>query len=129
MSTVNRIGGTMSIRVDGQQYEARGNFRVKGMAYSREGVAGQDFVHGYIETPIVPEISGDWSIGAQLSIQSIENITNSTAVAALANGVTYTLANCWAKSGSVIDCHDGKVEVVLQGLTLSELGAAATVTG
>jgi hypothetical protein len=117
------------MRVDGTQYEARGNFRIHGMVVSREGVAGQDFVHGYIETPIVPEIVGEWSIGGQLSIQSIENITNSTAVCSLANGVTYTLANCWSKSGSVIDAHDGKVEVTLQGLFITELNAQATVTG
>jgi hypothetical protein len=111
----------LTIRVDGKQFEARGNFRVTGMTVKREGVAGQDYVHGYVEEPIVPEISGDWSIGNKLSIAAIEAITNSTAQCALANGMTYILTNCWSSGVRQIDAHDGKVEVTLQGLTMQEV--------
>src|ERR1700722_10118009 len=121
MATTNRIGGLMAIIVDGNQYEARGAFTVTGITLKREGVAGQDFVHGYIEEPIVPEIDGDWSIGNSLSIAALEAITDSTAQVALANGNTYVLSNCWTKSAHQIDAHDGKVKVTLQGLTMTEL--------
>src|ERR1017187_9192715 len=116
-----RIGGLLAIIVDGKTYEARGNFNVTGMTVKRTGVAGQDAVHGYIEEPIVPQIKGDWSIGKQLSLIAIENITDSTAQISLANGRVYVLTDCWAVSGSVIDAHDGKVEVTLEGLTLQEM--------
>jgi hypothetical protein len=127
MATDNtqRIGGLMTIRVDGTQYEARGNFRVTGMTVKRTGVAGQDYVHGYIEEPIVPQIKGEWSIGNQLSIVDLENLTNSTAQVALANGNTYVLANCWATSAFEIDAHDGRVEVTLEGLTMEEIVGGA----
>jgi uncharacterized protein YlzI (FlbEa/FlbD family) len=111
----------LSIRVDGQQYEARGNFRVTGMTLKREGVAGQDFVHGYIEEPIVPEISGEWSIGNQLSIAQIEAITDSTVQCALANGMTYILSNAWSSGVRQIDAREGKVEVTLQGIVMQEV--------
>jgi hypothetical protein len=124
MATTNRIGGVLTLRVDGNQYEARGNFQVTGVTVKREGVAGLDNVHGYIETPIVPSIKGDWSIGNQLSLVAIEAITDSTAQCALANGMTYVLTDCWTTSAFVIDARDGKVEVELQGLTLSELSTA-----
>lgn len=120
MATTNRIGGVLTIRVDGNQYEARGNFRVRGNV-KREGVAGQDFVHGYIEEPSVPEIAGDWSIGNQLTIPQLEAITNSTAQCALANGTTYILSNCWTAGLREIDAHDGKVEVTLQGITMTAI--------
>ncbi len=94
MATTNRIGGVLTIRVDGNQYEARGNFQLTGISVKREGVAGLDNVHGYIETPIVPEIKGDWSIGNQLSLVALEAITDSTAQVALANGRTYVLTDC-----------------------------------
>lgn len=128
MSTANRIGGMMSMVVDGQQYEARGNFRVKGYTLRREGVAGQDFVHGYIEEPIVPEITGDWSIGNQLSLAALEAITNSTAQIQLANGMLYVLNNCWTKGEFSIEAHDGKVEVALQGLQMTETTSATAGT-
>jgi Phage tail tube protein len=121
MATTNRIGGILSIRVDGNQYEARGNFRVRGMVVRRTGVAGQDAVHGYIEEPIVPSIAGDWSIGNQLSISALEAITDSTAQCLLANGMLYVLSNCWtANQPFEIDAHDGKVEITLEGMTMTE---------
>jgi len=124
MANTNRIGGVMSIRVNGTQYEARGNFRVTGMTVRRTGVAGQDYVHGYIEEPIVPQIRGDWSIGHQLSITQLEAINDGTAQVALANGMTYILSDCWTTSAFEIDAHDGRVEVTLEGLSMEELASA-----
>jgi hypothetical protein len=121
MATTNRIGGMMSIKVDGNQYEARGAFQVTGMSLKRTGVAGQDRVHGYIEEPIVPQIKGEWSIGNQLSIVQLEAITDSTAQISLANGRAYVLTECWTTSAFVIDAHDGRVEVTLEGMALDEL--------
>jgi len=123
MATTNRIGGTLSMTVDGKQYEARGAFTVTGVTLKRTGVAGQDFVHGYLEEPIVPQIKGEWSIGHQLSIVALEAITDSTAQLALANGMNYVLTDCWTTAAFVVDAHDGKVEVTLEGLTLQELSA------
>jgi tail tube protein len=121
MANSNRIGGVLSIRVDGTQYEARGNFNVTPSTVKRTGIAGQDFVHGYIEEPIVPSIKGDLSIGNQLSIVALEAITNATVQAALANNVTYVLTQAWTTSAFVIDAHDGKVEVTFEGVACTEI--------
>jgi hypothetical protein len=117
----NRIGGVLAILVDGKQYEARGNFNVTGMTVKRTGVAGQDGVHGFIEEPIVPTIKGDWSIGNQLSLVALEAITNATAQVNLANGMSYILVDAWTVSAFVIDAHDGKVMVELEGMSLQEM--------
>lgn len=121
MATTNRIGGVLSIRVDGKQYEARGNFSVTPSTVKRTGIAGQDFVHGYIEEPIVPSIKGDLSIGNQLSMQELEAITDATVQVRLANGVTYVLTSAWTTSAFAIDAHDGKVEVTFEGITCEEV--------
>ena len=116
-----RIGGVLAILVDGKTYEARGNFNVTGVTVKRTGVAGQDGVHGYIEEPIVPSIKGDWSIGNQLSLVALEAITNATAQVNLANGMSYILVDAWTVSAFVIDAHDGKVMVELEGMSLQEM--------
>ena len=116
-----RIGGLLAIIVDGKTYEARGNFQVTGMTVKRTGVAGQDGVHGFIEEPIVPTIKGDWSIGNQLSLVALEAITNATAQVNLANGMSYILVDAWTVSAFVIDAHDGKVMVELEGMSLQEM--------
>lgn len=121
MASPNRIGGLLSLRVDGTQYEARGNFQVTPGTVRRTGVAGQDYVHGYIEEPIVPQIRGDISIGNMLSLEALEQITDSTVQVALANGRTYVLADAWVTAAFVINAHDGMVEVTFEGLTCNEL--------
>lgn len=123
MVTSNRIGGVLSIRVDGAQYEARGNFQVNASTVKRTGIAGQDFVHGYIEEPIVPFIKGDFSIGNQLSMVKLEQITNATVQVSLANGNTYVLTEAWTTSAFVIDAHDGKVEVTFEGKSCREVSS------
>jgi hypothetical protein len=122
-NNTNRIGGLLAIIVGGQTYEARGNFQVTGMTVKRTGVAGQDTVHGYIEEPLVPSIKGDWSIGNQLSLDVLEGLTNVTAQVNLANGMTYVLTQAWTTSAFVIDAHDGKVDVTLEGITLQEMSS------
>lgn len=121
MASPNRIGGVLSLRVDGTQYEARGNFQVTPSTVKRTGIAGQDYVHGYIEEPIVPMIKGDVSIGNQLSVTALEAITDATVQVALANGRTYVLTDAWTTSAFVIDAHDGKVEVTFEGLNCKEI--------
>src|ERR1035437_6687512 len=116
MGTVNRIGGFLTFRIDGQQYQARGNFMIEGGTLKREGVAGTENVHGYVETPIVPTIKGDISIGNKLSIAQLQAITQSTVQADLANGSSFVLSQAWTADSYVIDAHDGKVGVTLQGM-------------
>jgi hypothetical protein len=121
MATTNRIGGVLSLKVDGNSYEARGNFQVTPSTVKRTGVAGQDGVHGYIEEPVVPTIKGDISIGNQLSFDTFEQITDSTVQCALANGRTYVLTEAWVTSAFVIDAHDGKFEATFEGITCQEI--------
>ena len=121
MASPNRIGGILSLRVDGNQYEARGNFQVTPSVVKRTGVAGQDNVHGYIEEPIVPTIKGDISIGNQLSVVALEAITDSTVQVSLANGRNYILTDAWVTAAFTIDAHEGKVEVTFEGLTCQEI--------
>jgi hypothetical protein len=121
MVAPNRIGGVLSLTIDGKLFEARGNFQVTPGTVKRTGVAGQDGVHGYIEENIVPQIKGDISIGNELSLTALEAVTNSTAQVSLANGVTYVLSQCWTTSAFVIDAHDGKVEITLEGISCVEM--------
>jgi len=121
MANANRIGGVLSLRVDGVTYEARGSFQVTPSRVKRTGVAGQDAVHGYIEEPVVPQIKGDVSIGNLLSFEELEAIDEATVQVDLANGRSYVLTQAWLTAGFVIDAHDGKSELTFEGFTCQEL--------
>lgn len=51
MAGKNRIGGVISLKVDGDMYFAKGNFTYNIGIPRKEGVVGSDRVHGYKETP------------------------------------------------------------------------------
>lgn len=115
-----RIAGVAYVKVNGRQYGLRGSFVVSPSSVKREGVAGQDSVHGFIETPRVPFIKGDLSTMDGLTIAELDAMVDETVTASLANGKTYVLAGAWTESAHEIDTGAGKVAVNWMGLTCDE---------
>ena len=116
-----RIGGVLNFSIDGVQYAARGSFQVTPGTVKREGIAGQDYVHGYTEMPIVPGIKGDMSTRQELSLTDLESIVDSTIQCTLANGKTYVLTEAWTKSAFEIDTAEGKFNAEFEGVTCEEI--------
>ncbi|WP_267426347.1 phage tail tube protein [Methylobacterium sp. GC_Met_2] len=116
-----RIAGTAYLKAGGKQYDLRGSFTVSPSSVKREGVAGQDGVHGYIETPRVPFIKGDLSTTAGLTIAELDAMTDVTVTAELANGKAYVLSGAWTESAHEIDTAAGKVAVNWMGTSCDEL--------
>ena len=116
-----RLGGVLNFTIDGTLYAVKGSFQVTPSSVKREGVAGQDFVHGYTETPVVPGMKGDFSTRQELSLKQLEAIVNSTIQATLANGKTYVLTDAWTESAFDIDTAEGKVGVKFGCITCEEI--------
>lgn len=116
-----RIAGIAYLKADGVQYALKGSFTVSPSKVEREGIAGQDRVHGYKEMPRVPSISGDISMVAELSLEALEAITNATVTAELASGHVYLLQQAWTKSAFEVNTADGQVSVVWEGIDCHEL--------
>ncbi len=117
----NRIAGVCYLKVDGTQYALRGSLTVSTDRYEREGVAGMDAVHGFIERPRVPSISADITDMGGLSLEGLRGIEDATVTAELANGKTYLLRNAWVADALELNAADGQVSVVFQGLKGEEV--------
>lgn len=117
----NRLGGTLAFTIDGNQYSVRGNFEVTPSSVKREGIAGQDYVHGYTEMPIVPGIKGDLTTVPGLSLETLQAITNSTIQCTIGNGTTYVLTQAWTNAAFAINTAEGRVGVEFQGITCEEI--------
>lgn len=118
-----RVGGTATVKVDGNQYALRGNLEVIPSSLTREGVAGQDYVHGFTEMPLVPSIKGEFTTVPGLSLEAIQGIIDSTVQASLANGSVYILSDAWTKAAFRIDSVRGQVEITWEGLICDEITA------
>ena len=116
-----RIGGTATVKADGTQFALKGNLQVVPSAVEREGIAGQDYVHGYLERPIVPSIKGDFSTVPGFSLEDMEAMTDVTVQADLANGSSYILSDAWTVAKFMIDTVRGQVEIHWEGTICSEI--------
>ncbi len=114
-------GGIAYLKADGRQYDLRGNFTVSPDMTEREGIAGQDGVHGFLERPRVPFISGDITDSAGLSLADLRAITDATVTAELATGKVYVLRGAWTSDAHEINTGDGQISVKFEGLSCREL--------
>jgi len=116
-----RIAGVAFVYVDGRQYPLRGNLVISIDTIERTGVAGQDGVHGFTETPRVPWIEGDFSDIGGLSLMSLQAMCDTTVTAELANGKTYILRNAWTSTAREFNAADGQATVRWEGMAAEEL--------
>ena len=126
MAGSNRIGGVLTLTIDGTARQVRGNWTVTPNYVKREGIAGQDGVHGYTEMPVVPSAKGDFTTTPGLSISALQNITNSTLQITLANGSTYVLANAWANPAVEINTSEGRYAIEFGCISCTEIVSSAS---
>jgi hypothetical protein len=117
----NRIGGVAYIKWDGRQLAARGKWKSNILPTKREGVAGQDGVHGFKEMPRVPVIMGDVSYVEGCSVEELHNIKDATITLELANGKTHVLRNAWFSDESEVDTEEGSFPVKFEGISGEEI--------
>lgn len=125
MAIINKVGGIAYVKVDGDQLLLRGDLTVSPDSIERKGVAGQDGIHGYTETPVVPSMSMTVTDLGQISISRIRDWTNVTVTAELMNGKTWVGRNGWAADARQHNTKEGSYELKFEFLKIEELVAAA----
>jgi uncharacterized protein YlzI (FlbEa/FlbD family) len=116
-----RFAGIAYVKADGNQLPLKGNYTVSPSRVERTGIAGQDYVHGFEESPRVPFIEGDISLLAEVSIEDLEAMTDVTVTAELANGKVYVLRNAWTKSAFELNTKEGTARVRWEGTDCLEI--------
>ena len=120
MAGTKRVAGTAFITMDGAQLALRGNLMVSLSKVERTGIAGMDRTHGYTEKPRVQYIEGDFTLVEGTSIEQLDNITDATIVAQLANGNSYSLFEAWTKAAHELNAEQGQVRIRWEGMDGSE---------
>jgi hypothetical protein len=117
----DRIGGIIRIKVDGTQYNAKGNFSYRINPAKKEMVVGSDEVHGYKEMPQVPFIEGAITDRSQLDVQALQSVVDATITLELANGKVIVLREAVYASEGAIDTEEGEIEARFEGISGEEI--------
>lgn len=117
----NRVAGVAYLKVDGRQLPLRGSWEIGFNKLKREGISGQDRVHGYKEMPGVPYLKGDLTTDRELSLDMLLGITDATVTLETANGKTYVLRNAWSADEYAAQTEDGKISCKFEGMDIDEI--------
>src|SRR4029453_12931673 len=91
----HKVGGVAFLKIDGTQYLLRGDLTISPDLFEREGIAGQDMIHGYTEKPRCPEVKATLTDTGGLSLQAFQRMTNVTVTLELENEKVYGLREAW----------------------------------
>lgn len=117
----NRVGGLIEVKVDGQIYNAKGNFTYNLGRPRREAVVGSDTVHGYKETPQVAFIEGEITDRADFSLDALTRIENATVYLRLANGKLIVLREAWYAGEGTGNTEEGNIAFRFEGKSGEEV--------
>jgi hypothetical protein len=116
-----RIAGIIFIKVDGVQYDAKGEFTYNIGAPMREAITGADAVHGFTETPQVPFIEGEITDRASLDLSKLVNIYDATVTLELANGKVIVLRDGWYAGDGNVGTAQANITARFEGLSAEEI--------
>lgn len=115
-----RLAGIAFLSVDGVQYMLAGDLEYRVATVERETLIGQDSVHGYAEKPVAGFIKGQIRDASNLSVASINQMTNVSVIAQLANGKNITGGGMWTTSAQEVKTQEGTFDVQFDGALVEE---------
>lgn len=118
---MGRVAGIIFVKVDGQQYDAKGAFTYNIGSPQREAVVGSDAVHGFTETPQVPFIEGEFTDRATLDLVALTTIENATVTLELGNGKVVVLRSAWYAGDGNVVTDQANITVRFEGLQAEEI--------
>ena len=124
-----RVAGVAYLKVTHatgtQQIAVRGKLKVAPTPTEKEGLAGQDGVHGYKEMPKVPFMELDITNGRDFDPRVLDSATDITATAELANGQVWVGVEGWRAGVSEIDAEEGSIQLKLEFTRITLLSTAS----
>ena len=120
MANENRHAGVLYFKVDGRQYDARGNFTYSLGPPKREAIVGPSGVYGYKEMPQAPYIEGEVVDARALDVAALQSVTEATVTIELANGKTVVLRDAWYAADGTVGTEDANVQIRFEGKSAEE---------
>ena len=121
MTTRQRRAGVIFFKVDGTQYDAKGNFTYAPGFEKKTAIVGADKVHGYAGEQTVPHIEGAITDAEDLVLANLLALNDATVTLELANGKVFMLRNAWYAGDGNPSTEQAEIPVRFEGLEGEEI--------
>jgi Phage tail tube protein len=121
MAGQRRVGGIITVQINGEIQKAKGNFTYNLGRPKREAVIGADAVHGFKEVPQTAFIEGEITDREDLDLDKLVKLENATVTAQLANGKTFVLRDAWFAGDGTGNTDEGNITVRFEGMSGEEI--------
>ncbi|WP_339500214.1 phage tail tube protein [Pseudomonas silesiensis] len=121
MAGKNRVGGMISLKINGDMYFAKGNFTYNLGLPKKEGVVGSDRVHGYKEVPQIPFVEGEITDRNELNLEDLVTLVDATVTLELANGKVIMLREGWYAGEGTGNTDEGNIALRIEGMSAEEV--------
>lgn len=118
---IGPIGGVVFFKLNGLQYQLRGELEVQPNATENEWIANQDGSQVFTQKSVTPYMSGKFSDTGGLSIQQLNAAQGATAQAQLLSGKQYVLQQAAAWGEFKLDTTKGEITGKFGGVACYEL--------
>lgn len=116
-----RVGGLIFIKVDGELFQAKGEFTYNVNPVKRESVIGQDTIHGFKEEPKVLFIEGAITDSDELDLAGFQAIRDATVTLELANGKVIVLREAFYAADGDVTTSEGEIQTRFEGISGEEV--------
>lgn len=116
-----RVGGIIFLKVDGELFQAKGEFSYNINPVKRESVLGQDSIHGYSEVPKVIFIEGAVTDSDKLDLEGFQKIVDATVTLELANGKVIVLREAFYAADGDVTSSEGEIQVRFEAIAGEEI--------
>lgn len=116
-----RVGGIVFIKIDGELYQAKGEFTYNVNPVKRESVVGADGVHGFKEEPKPFFIEGAITDNDELDLEKLQSARDATVTLELANGKVIVLREAFYAADGDVTTSEGEIQARFEAISGEEV--------
>jgi len=118
---MERVGGIIIVKIDGQQVRAKGGFTYDLGVPKNDAVVGSDGVHGFKSMPKPAYLEGEITDSKTTDVKALMSITNSTVTLEAANGKVIVFYQATYTGDGTIGTEEGNIKFRVDAVSAREI--------
>ena len=110
-----RRGGLITLQINGEVQDAKGDFSANLGKPVRTSIVGADRIHGFTEVPQPGFIEGEITDRASLDLEALVTTEDATISMAMANGKMFVLHDAYYVGEGTVGSAEGAIGVRFEG--------------